>query len=170
MKADCAPQQGHGLDLVQLVLGIGNWIERVPHRRFVNPYQYWKSDCGVAHYLRYRCRARLISDTTYNQTPVSQEWKKGVITILGLTGSSSQMLITYQIQSLCVWARDKNVLPSDVCKYQTFVPNFRQLLPSPLWIECDKALSGCYSCRQYSDAFVPFFGISNNEVIINLPL
>ena len=30
-----------------------------------------------------------------------------------------------------VWARDKNVLPSDLHKYQRFVPNFRRLLPSP---------------------------------------
>ena len=45
-----------------------------------------------------------ISDTTYmyNQTPVFQEWKElYMIIILALTGSSSQMLITQQIQSLC---------------------------------------------------------------------
>ena len=31
-----------------------------------------------------------------------------------------------------IGARDKNVTSSDYCKYQTFVPNFRKLLLSPL--------------------------------------
>ena len=65
---------------------------------------------------------RLLSDTFISGTDLKELC---MITILALTGSSSQMLITYQIQSLCdkdVWARDKNIHQSDLSNYRMFVP------------------------------------------------
>ena len=84
-----------------------------------------------------------------------------MITILALTGSSSQMLITYQIQVFAinhVRARDKNVHPSDLCNYQTFVPNFRQLVPSPLKMMCevpDLEHTTTYPCCHWLPNFSP---------------
>ena len=65
--------------------------------------------------------------------------EKAMITILAPCGNSSQILITYQTQSHCYstyskpcqsW--DNKVTLSGYCNNQTFVPNFRQILLSPL--------------------------------------
>ena len=76
-----------------------------------------------------------ISDTTYIQTPISQEWKElwspflhhlvALVKCCSHTNSKATALNH-------VGARDKNVTLSDCCNNQTFVPNFRRLLLSQL--------------------------------------
>ena len=80
-----------------------------------------------------------ISATTYNQTPVSQEWKelwspflRWLVALVKCWSHTKSKVFAINH----VWARDKNVHPSDLCNYQTFVPNFRQLVPSPLKMIC----------------------------------
>ena len=97
-----------------------NWLV---HRQ---PMLYIISWCRVSNQ---------ISATTYNQTPVSQErkelWSPFLYWLVALVKCWSHT--KSRVSALhCVWARDQNVLLSDLCKYQTFVPNFRRLLPLPL--------------------------------------
>ena len=76
-----------------------------------------------------------ISDTTYIQTPISQEWE-GIwspflhhLVALVKCWSHAKSKTTMLNHA---GARNKNVTLSDCCNNQTFVPNFRQLLLSPL--------------------------------------
>ena len=74
-----------------------------------------------------------ISDTTYNQTPVSREWKELWSPFLRWLVALVKCWLHIKSNVFAinnVWARDKNVHPSDLSNYQTFVPNFRQSLPS----------------------------------------
>ena len=76
-----------------------------------------------------------ISDTTYIQTPISQEWKElwspflyhVVALVKCWSHTKSKATVLNQ-----VGGRDKNVTLSDCCNNLTFVPNFRWLLLSHL--------------------------------------
>ena len=102
-----------------------------------------------------------ISATTYNQTPVSQEWKElwspflcWLIALVKCWSHTKSKV--FMINH--VWARDKNVHLSDLCNYQTFVPNFRQLVPSPLKMMCrvpDLEHMTTYLCCHWPPNFSP---------------
>ena len=84
-----------------------------------------------------------------------------MITILAPSGSYSQMLITTKSKATVlnhVGARDENVTLSDSSNYQTFVPNFRQLLFSPLKKTLgvpDVEYMTIYTCHHWPPNFSP---------------
>ena len=142
--------------------------------------------CHARTHTHDACRiSNQISATIYNQTPVSQEqkelWSPFLYWLVALVKYWSHTNFKIFV-IIYVWARDKNVHPSDLSNYQTFVPYFRQLVPSPLkwcvkcqiwnlwsptlavtgyqilahsitWVIYDKAWSRYSSCHQYSDTF-----------------
>ena len=93
--------------------------------------------------------------------PISQEWKELWSPFLYWLGAlvkcwshtKSKVSVLNHI-----WTRDKNVLPSDLYKYQMFVPNFKRLLPSPLKKMCwvpDVENMTAYPCYYWPLNFSP---------------